>query len=195
MSTHTFYRFAAVLILFALLLAVALFLAAAHVQADEDISAAQVEIQALIVNRWDLQRQNTALKRLAWLQTSADGFCHHDMRAAIEAAWRASSRAVDLDLLLRLALVESRCNPWAVSSKGARGLFQQRPEFAGRWGCSPDDLFIPERAAACAVADLEHRLGVHEDLSDSLVCWVYGHGKWETQVFDRHFARAVMGVR
>lgn len=55
-----------------------------------------------------------------------------DMDAAIQES--AGRTALDPDLLRAMIWVESRCNPRAVSPKGARGLMQLMPETARLYG-------------------------------------------------------------
>ncbi|MCB1406719.1 MAG: lytic transglycosylase domain-containing protein [Rhodobacteraceae bacterium] len=51
----------------------------------------------------------------------------------------AERHGVPVDLFLRLVNQESRWNPAAISSAGARGLAQLMPETAARLGVNPDD--------------------------------------------------------
>lgn len=108
----------------------------------------------------------------------------------------AERHGIPVDLFLRLVNQESRWNPGAVSSAGARGLAQLMPETAARLAVNPDDPHQNLDGGARYLRLMYERFG---DWSLALAAYNAGPGAVERHngipPYDEttHYVRVVMG--
>lgn len=112
----------------------------------------------------------------------------------------AARHGFDPLLLAAVVYVESRFDPYAVSSRGARGLMQVMPETgawaAGRMGLGtldPDDLFLPQvnlRVGTWYLAELRRRF----DGDPVLMLAAYNAGLARVQAWQRGGLLAQRGL-
>lgn len=84
---------------------------------------------------------------------------------------------LDPTISLSVAKVESDLNPEAISSKGARGVFQIIPSLAQSYGYSPEDLFDPHISIPLGIRILKGYLDYFGDLDLTLAAYNAGFGR------------------
>jgi len=122
------------------------------------------------------------------------GGCHPEIEAMISKAWYASRRTVPYGVFHRLVWVESTCDPFAVSSRGAIGLTQVMPgtaeeEVPG----SSIYLMNPRFNLWIGLRILEKKLARSETLAEALTRYNHGGGAWARGETNNDFAIKVLG--
>ena len=114
---------------------------------------------------------DNVVKRLEWLESSYKGRCAPDIRAVIIKEWGEHA-----SLGIRLAWIESKCQPYAMSEKGAAGLFQLTRHATLACDVAAEELNDVIENARCAKLYFNNCLKRSSgDIRGALSLWYQGH--------------------